>query len=61
MANNAQANWDVVIIVYGSEDPFVKMADNGYTCLFHWTQLLDRHTKQLFKPEFQDQHICLCC
>ncbi len=29
-------------------------------CLFHWTQLLNKHIKQLIKPKFQDQHIFLC-
>jgi hypothetical protein len=45
MADNAQANWSVVHIVYGIEDPIVKMVDKERMCFFHWTQSLDRHTK----------------
>ncbi len=36
MANNAQANWNVVHIVYDFGDAFVKMVDKERTCLFHW-------------------------
>jgi hypothetical protein len=35
----------------------MKMIDKEHTCLFHMTRSLDKHTKQLIKPEFQDQHI----
>jgi hypothetical protein len=38
----------------------MKMIDKKCTCLFHWIQLFDKHTKQLIKPEFQDQHIFFC-
>jgi hypothetical protein len=47
MANNAQANWNMVRIVYGSKDPFVNMVDKEHTCLFHWTQSFDKHTKTI--------------
>jgi hypothetical protein len=55
--DNAHANWNVVHIVYGSRDASVKMVDKERTCLFHWTQLLDRHTKQLIALELQEQHM----
>ncbi len=45
MADNTQANWNVVKIVYGFGDLSIKMVDKKCTCLFHWTQLLDRHNK----------------
>jgi len=35
MADNAQANWNVVCIVYGIRDPIVKLIDNEHTCFFH--------------------------
>jgi len=35
MANNAQTNWNMVIIIYGSKDPSVRMVDKEHTCLFH--------------------------
>jgi hypothetical protein len=45
MVDNAQANWNVVKIVYNFSDVTIRMVDQERTCLFHWTQLLDRHTK----------------
>ncbi len=57
MVNNAQANYNVIRIVYELGDPSMKMIDKECTCLFHWIQLFDKHTKQLIKPEFQDQRI----
>jgi hypothetical protein len=60
MAYNAQANWNVVSIVYGTGDPTVKFIDKERTCLFHWTQSLDMHTKQLIAPKFQDRQKDLC-
>jgi hypothetical protein len=45
MANSAHANWNVVCIMYGYGDASMKMVDKEQTCLFHWNQLLDRHTK----------------
>ncbi len=46
MANNTQANWNVIRIIYGFGDPFAKMVDKKYTYLFHWTKSLNRHTKK---------------
>jgi len=37
MVDNAQANWNIVRIVCGSSDPYVKMVDKECTYLFHWT------------------------
>jgi hypothetical protein len=45
MANSAQVNWNVVYIMFNSRDVSMKMVDKEQTCLFHWTQSLDRHTK----------------
>jgi hypothetical protein len=35
MADSAQANWNVVRIVYGSGDPKVPMENQEHTCLLH--------------------------
>jgi hypothetical protein len=60
VANNAQVNWNNIRIIYGSRNLFIKMVDKKCTCLFHWIQSLDKHTKKLIKPTFQDQHNILC-
>jgi hypothetical protein len=49
MANNTQANWNMVKIIYGSGDPFIRTIDKECTYLFHRIQSLDKHTKQLLK------------
>jgi hypothetical protein len=36
MADNAHANWNVVHIMYGFGDVFVKMVGKEGTCFFHW-------------------------
>ncbi len=60
MANNAQVNWNVVKVVYGSGDVIVKKVDKEQICLFHWTQSLNKHTKQLIKHELQSGHKAMC-
>ena len=60
MANSAQANWNVIRIVYGSGDPKVPIDDCGRTCFFHWIQLLEKYTKQFILHDLQDQHSHLC-
>ncbi len=54
MANNTQANWNTIKIVYGFGDLYVMMVDKKCTYLFHWIQLFNRHTKKLIKLELQD-------
>jgi hypothetical protein len=60
MIDNTQANWNIIKIIYGYGDPFVRMVNKECTCLFHWIQSFDRHTKNLIKPKLQDQHNILC-
>jgi hypothetical protein len=50
MANSVQVNWNAIWIIYGPRDIVVKIVDNEQTCFFHWTQSLERHTKQLIAP-----------
>jgi hypothetical protein len=51
MINSRQANWNVILIVYGSGDPSEPMVNKERTCYFHWIQFMERHTKQQIKPE----------
>jgi hypothetical protein len=55
MVDIAQANWNVVRIVYGFLDPTMEMVNKERNCLFHWIQSLEIHTKQLISLEYQDQ------
>ena len=57
MADSAQANFNAVRIVFGSGDPKIPMENRERTCQFHWKMALERHTKQLIKPELQARHI----
>jgi hypothetical protein len=36
------------------------MINKEWTCLFHWTQSFDRHTKQLIAPKLQGWQKALC-
>lgn len=60
MANSVQVNWNAIWIIYGTRDLVVKIVDNEQTCFFHWIQSLDRHTKQLIAPKFQNMHNAFC-
>ncbi len=51
MANNAQGNCNVVIIVYGLGDPFVRMVDKNCTYLFHYLFNLLINKPNIIKPE----------
>jgi len=37
MADGAQANWNVVCIVYGIRDPKVRWLTNSGLVFFHWS------------------------
>lgn len=60
MADSAQANWNAIRIVYGSGDASIPMEDQERTCLFHWTQSLEKHTKADIRADLQPQHRQLC-
>ena len=53
MADNAQANWNAVRIIYGSGDPKVPMESHERICLLHWTVSMERHTATHIKPDLQ--------
>ena len=44
MADNAMANWNAVLIVYGSGSSNVEMEKCERTCLLHWSTSLHKHT-----------------
>jgi hypothetical protein len=60
MVDNAQANWNAVLIIYDSGDPKVLMESRERTCLLHWTVSMERHTATHIKPDLQQQHKLLC-
>jgi hypothetical protein len=60
MADNAQANWNAVRVIYGSGDATIPMKDQEKTCLFHWTQFLEKHTKADIRADLQHQYQQLC-
>jgi hypothetical protein len=60
MCDSAQANFNAVRVIFESGDPTVPMANKERTCLFHWKMALERHTKQLIRPDLQAEHIRLC-
>jgi hypothetical protein len=45
MVDSAQAKWNAVRVIYRSNDVAIPMKDQERTCLFHWTQSLEKHTK----------------
>ena len=60
MADSAQANFNAFREVFGSRDKSEPMLGRERTCQFHWSQTLERHTKQLIKPKLQEVHKRLC-
>jgi hypothetical protein len=47
------ANWNVIWILYSSGDPNGPMVNRERTCYFHWSQSMDKHTKQQIKLEMR--------
>ncbi len=60
MADNNQANWNTMQIMYGSGGPSESMVDREQTYYFHCVRSMDRHTKQQIKPKMCEQHTTLC-
>jgi len=60
MADSAQANWNAVRKIYGGGDPSLPMVGRERTCLFHWSQNLDKVTQKYIKASLQFQHKQLC-
>jgi len=53
MADNAQKNWNAVKKIYGGGDPSMPMVGRERTCLFHWSQNLDKVTQKYIKASLQ--------
>jgi hypothetical protein len=53
MADSTQANWNAVKVIYGSGDATIPMKDQERTCLFHWAQSLEKHTKANIRVDIQ--------
>ena len=60
MADSAQANWNAMRVVYGSGNTAEPMENRERTCLFHWTQSMEKHTMADIRRDLQDQHRLLC-
>jgi hypothetical protein len=62
MADNVQANWNVVHIVFGpSRDPFQPLHNKEKTCIFHWVQSMEIHTNKLIQmPHLHVKHMEIC-
>ena len=59
MADEAGANWCAGRTVFNG-GPTNIMDNRERTCLFHWKQILYKHTKKCVKKESQQKHITLC-
>ena len=60
MADSAQANFNAVREIFGSDDKTIPIAGKGHTCQFHWSMALDRHIRQHIKPKLRAMHKRLC-
>ena len=60
MVDGAQANWNAIRIIYGSGNASEVMIDRERTCLFHWSQSLQQHTKADIRQDLRAQHMKLC-
>jgi hypothetical protein len=60
MEESVQANWNAVWVIYESGDAAIPMKDQEKTCLFHWTESLEKYMKANIRVDLQDQHRLLC-
>ena len=56
MADNVQANWNAVRNIYDIGDPSLPMVGSERTCIFHWSQSLDKVTQKYIKTSLQFHH-----
>ena len=59
MADEAQANWRAVRMVY-NKGPDNVMDGRERSCLFHWEQSLHIHTQKHVNVKNQDEHKQIC-
>ena len=58
MADKAQANWNVVRIIYGSGESKVPMESRKRTYILHWTMSMECHTATHIKPDLNKNTSC---
>jgi hypothetical protein len=59
MADVARVNYNATCKVYNG-DPNVPLEGKECTCLYHWEESLQIHTKKLTLLTFQEDHIDFC-
>ena len=59
MADEAGANWNAIRTVYNG-GPENVLVGRERSCLFHWEQSLQKHTKKYVIPAYRTKHIELC-
>ena len=57
MANEAHANWKAVRQVFNNGIP---LEGHERSCLFHWTDSLNKHTTKYVVQVFEEEHKQLC-
>ena len=58
-ADEAGANWIAIRTVYNGDAKNV-LEGQERSCLFHWEQSLQKHTKKYVLPTYRKKHIELC-
>ena len=59
MADEAGANWIAIRTVYNGDAENV-LEGRERSCLFHWEQSLQKHTKKLVLPQYRHIHLDMC-
>ena len=59
MADEAGANWNAIRTVYNG-GPENILVGRERSCLFHWEQSLQKHTKKYVLPAYRRKHVELC-
>jgi hypothetical protein len=60
LRDNPEANWNAIRVIYGSGDATIPLKDQERTCLFHWAQSLEKHTKADIRADLQYHYRQLC-
>lgn len=59
MSDEAGANWIAIRTVYNG-GPDNVLEGRECSCLFHWEQSLQKHTKKLVLPQHRQKHLDMC-
>ena len=60
MADNAQANWNAVQVVYGNDKKEDRIDDRKRTCLFHWAQSMLKYMDKHIVQNMREHHVKMC-